>query len=73
MTRIEPHQNFEKCRSKRLSLNLIGWRIKTKPPERGFSVVGNSLVGKSRCQGLPKATSLLATSVAQSSFTALAT
>jgi len=46
---------------------------KNQPPERGFSVVGNSLVGKSRCQGLPKATSLLATSVAQSSFTALVT
>jgi hypothetical protein len=38
-----------------------------------FSVVGFQAVGKSRCQGLPTATGLPATSVAKSSLTALAT
>jgi hypothetical protein len=38
-----------------------------------FSVVEFQAVGKSRCQGLPTATGLSATSVAKSSLTALAT
>ena len=58
MTGLMSHQKLKKPLKKDYrwtDKRLRSW--KTNRPNGGFSVVGNSSVGKSRCQGLPQATS----------------